>query len=229
VRLKVPSVPLLEDQLEGNKLRAYFVREASRELGRHWEWHAQAISSAYGIFGFYQGVSEIRGQDGSKAIEFPRLLGVQQEAVSPYSSTISGIKSEINADVVEPTLVRSSPSVELIHEMRRICTLTNGTVMRLDNARYFALEKDAIEMLETNGVLVDIDPKVGSPRERAGLYALAGVMEAIDKGIIKKGSRVLAVFTGGARSVSEETGYEPSIMVDTRNVEAILTKALRSL
>jgi threonine synthase len=226
-RLKIPSVPLLEDQLEGNKLRAYFIREAGRELGRSWEWHAQAISSAYGIFGFYQGVSEIREQDGSTEIGFPRLLGIQQEAVSPYSAAISGIKYEVNADVVEPTLVRSSPSAALIQEMHRICSLTNGIVMRLDNARYFALEKDAIEILETNGVLVDIDSKIGSPRERAGIYALTGVMDAIEKGIIRKGSRVLAVFTGGARSADEEGEYEPSLTADTRNVEDILIRALR--
>ena len=197
-RSGVPWLPAMDIQLESNKLRAYFLRDAARELSRDWDWHAQALSSGYGVFGFYQGVAEIEAEGGPAAMRAPRLLGVQQEAVSPYAQAIAGLPAADGSDMVEPTLFRTAPPEAFVGEIRRICTQAGGTVVRVPNVEFFAREPAAIALLESGGIGVEQDPLTASPRERAGLYALAGVMQAADAGTIEPGSRVLVVFTGGA-------------------------------
>lgn len=221
-------LPLLENQLEGNKLRAYFLRDAGRELDREWDWHVQALSSAYGIFGFYRGVAEIQAADGAAAMRTPKLLGVQQEAVAPYVTAVTGLPERTDIEIVEPTLFRKSPPEAFLQEIRKICSETGGTVARLDNHRYFALEDAAINMLESNGIYIDIDPKSGNPRERAGLYSLTGTLDAIERGTIEAGSRVLVVFTGGAPGLESGT-FEPEVMVSEETIDNEISAALTEL
>ncbi|MBB5117718.1 hypothetical protein AF335_04155 [Streptomyces eurocidicus] len=192
----IPVAPTQRDQDEANKMRAYFLRDAARELGRQWDWHVQAISSAFGPFGFYKGVQEIRRTDRA-AMRVPRFLGIQQEAVTPFVQALTGRKGDPDADMVEPTLFRRALTDELVQRMRRLCAASRGTVRHLTNTRYRRLEPHAITMLQEAGVTVARDSD-GQPRERAGLYSLAGTLDAIEQELIRPGERVLAVYTGGS-------------------------------
>src|SRR6185312_12472450 len=99
--------------------------------------------------------------------------------------------------MIEPTLFRRAPTPDLIDALRQLCAASNGTVRSLTNDRYLALEKHTIAAVEAAGVMVTVNGN-GEPRQRAGLYSLAGTYDAIDHGLIRPGHRVLAVYTGGS-------------------------------
>lgn len=232
-RAGIPWLPVMDGQLESNKLRAYFLRDAARELGREWEWHAQALSSGYGVFGFYRGVAEIQAQHGLDEMRPPRLFGVQQEAVSPYARALAGLPATGGGAMVEPTLFRAAPPEAFVREIRRICAQTAGTVLGMTNGEFFACEPAAIALLEAGGVGVEMDPRTGSPRERAGLYALTGVMHAVDHGTIEPGSRVLVVFTGGAPLAKPGAGLSAAsarpVPASEETLEAAISDAVSAL
>jgi threonine synthase len=218
----IPAAPSLSSQYESNKLRAYFLRDAAAELGRHWNWHVQALSSAYGPFGFYRGVSEI--QRSGTPFQTPRFLGIQQEAVAPYAGAIGGLAGDPSAPMIEPTLFRKSLTPPLIAEMQQICTSSGGTVRPLPNSRYWELQPRAIRMLAAAGVSITLDSG-GQPRERAGLYSLAGTLDAIDKDLIRPGEQVLAVHTGGSATAAAGS-FRPSYVAAADNVAAVISAAL---
>lgn len=232
-RAGAPWLPGMDGQLETNKLRAWFLRDAARELGREWEWHAQALSSGYGVFGFYRGVAEIQAAEGLTAMRPPRLLGVQQEAVSPYARALAGLPPATGGVMVEPTLFRAAPPEAFVGEIRTICAQTAGTVLAVPNEDFFAAEPAAIALLEAGGIGVELDPLTASPRERAGLYALTGVMRAADQGIIAPGSRALVVFTGGAPVAGPQVGLSAAaasrVPATEDTLEAAVTGAVRVL
>ena len=63
LRLKLPWFPGIDWQREANKLRAYFVNDCIDQLDCRFDWHAQALSSAYGPLGYYSGIRELRSAD----------------------------------------------------------------------------------------------------------------------------------------------------------------------
>ncbi|HET9257080.1 MAG TPA: pyridoxal-phosphate dependent enzyme [Pseudonocardiaceae bacterium] len=195
-QLEIPTIPSLHCQYEGNKLRAYLLHDAAAASGRRWDWHVQALSSAYGPLGFYRGVSEIQHRNPSITAT-PRFLGIQQEAVSPYVSALTGTPTQTNAPMIEPTLFRKTLTPALMNQMRHMCATSNGTVRLLTNTSYLALEQHTIHMLNTAGIAITLDSD-GQPRERAGLYSLAGACDAIDHGLIPPGDQALIVYTGGS-------------------------------
>jgi threonine synthase len=232
-RVGIPWLPVMDGQLESNKLRAFFLRDAARELGREWEWHAQALSSGYGVFGFYRGVAEIQDRDGLAAMRPPRLLGVQQQAVCPYARALADRPVTDGGAMVEPTLFRAAPPEAFVREIRRICAQTAGTVLGVTNEEFFAREPAAIALLEAGGIGVEIDPCTASPRERAGLYALTGVMHAVDHETIEPGSRVLVVFTGGAPVAGPGVGLSAAsarpVPASEETLEAAIFDAVSAL
>jgi threonine synthase len=192
----VPALPSLADQYEGNKLRAYFLADAEAETGVHWNWHVQALSSAYGPLGFYRGLAEI----GRSQSAWPRFLGIQQQAVHPYvhalgAQTCSADVGEF--DMLEPTLFRRTLSDALIDEVGDLCGITDGRIRMLPNREFLTREKEAVDQLEEVGVHL-CRYADGAVRERAGIYSLLGAFSAIDDGTIPRGDNVLVVHTGGA-------------------------------
>ncbi|MCC3771124.1 pyridoxal-phosphate dependent enzyme [Streptomyces sp. UNOC14_S4] len=222
----VPSVPTPRDQDQANKARAYFLRDAARELGRQWDWHVQAISSAYGPLGFYEGVREIRRTDRA-GLRTPRFLGVQQEAVTPFVRALTGREETPDAAMLEPTLFRRVLTDDLVTRMRALCAESRGTVRHLPNARYLELEPQALAMLLAAGVRVTRDAD-GLPRERAGLYSLAGALDAVGQGVIRPGERVLAVYTGGSAPAPDGT-YHPHWVAREDDAPSVVARALDAL
>ena len=219
----IPAVPSLHDQYEANKLRAYLLADAARELGDRWDWHVQALSSGYGPLGFYRGIAEIQ-RSSAVAAPPPRFLGIQQEAVAPYAGAIAGAAGDGRAPMIEPTLFRRSLTTALVDEMRRVCSETSGTVRCLSNRRYLELEPSAVAMLTAAGLTTTL-AEDGTPRERAGLYSLAGALDAIDHRVIRTGDRVLVVYTGGAGRASASS-FRPARVATPGDAHAVLAEAV---
>ncbi|WP_370417145.1 pyridoxal-phosphate dependent enzyme [Streptomyces sp. QH1-20] len=219
----VPALPTLHDQYEGNKLRAYFLRDAVGRSGQGWDWHAQALSSAYGPLGFYRGLAETCSASPARA-KVPRFLGVQQESVAPYARALSGAgPPEEDVVMLEPTLFRRSVPADLIDRVRQMCVASNGTVRCLPNARYLQWEPRAVAMMGEAGAEITLSVD-GRPQERAGLYSLAGVLEAIEDGTISPGERALAVFTGGSGPVAAT--FLPDHRVTAADARSYVTQLL---
>ncbi|GAA1937893.1 pyridoxal-phosphate dependent enzyme [Kitasatospora viridis] len=203
--LGIPVAPSPADQDEANRLRAHFLRDAGRELGRRWDWHIQALSSGYGPLGYYAGLRELQR---TQPVHVPRFLGVQQEAVTPFVRALGGQPNGTGeVPMLEPTLFRQTLTEDLVRRMRDLCAYSRGTVRALTNSRYLRWEPRAVALLREAGVTVALDPD-GTPRERAGLYALVGTLDAIEQGLIRPGERALIVYTGGAAPVPAGT-YRP--------------------
>ncbi|MEU8975902.1 pyridoxal-phosphate dependent enzyme [Streptomyces monashensis] len=213
----VPALPSLTDQYEGNKLRAHLLCDAAKELGHDWDWHVQALSSAYGPLGFYRGVDELGCGPG------PRLLGVQQEAVAPYAEALGGVGTDPTARILEPTLFRRLLTDDLVREVRRLCANTAGTVRMLSNRRYLDSQWRAVQLLEDAGVHVTLSPD-GEPRERAGLYALCGALAAIEDGLVSRGERILVVHTGGSGPACDL--FDPEHTAAEQDAVALITSLL---
>ncbi|MBD0689131.1 pyridoxal-phosphate dependent enzyme [Streptomyces sp. CBMA123] len=228
--LRLPAAPTLADQGGANKLRAYFLRDAGRELGRRWDWHVQAVSSGYGPLGFYEGLREIRRATG-EAVTVPRFLGVQQEAVTPFVHALGldcgRAAPPAAAEPLEPTLFRRTLTEDLVRRMRELCAESRGTVRALADARYLRLEPRAVALLRGAGVTVALDPD-GAPRERAGLYSLAGTLDAVEQGLIRPGERAMAVFTGGAAPAPAGT-YRPHWHARADEAPEIIARAVAVL
>ncbi|MER7847334.1 pyridoxal-phosphate dependent enzyme [Kitasatospora sp. NPDC096077] len=235
--LHLPAAPTPADQDEANKLRAFLLRDAGRELGRRWDWHVQALSSGYGPIGYYQGLRELRREPGG-AVALPRFLGVQQEAVAPFVHAL-GLDDDRAArapedhgrapepELLEPTLFRRSLTEELVARMRRLCAESRGTVRALANSRYLQLEPRAVTLLRDAGVPVAPGAD-GVPHERAGLYALAGALDAIEQGLIRPGERVLAVYTGGAAPAPPRP-YHPHFRARPEEAAEVVAHAVAEL
>ncbi|MEY9947055.1 pyridoxal-phosphate dependent enzyme [Kitasatospora sp. GAS1066B] len=223
--LGVPVIPAPADQDEANKLRAHVLRDAGHELGRQWDWHVQALSSGYGPLGFYAGLRELQR---TQSVQVPRFLGVQQQAVAPFVKALGGRPGEAGeVPVLEPTLFRQRLTEDLVRRMRALCAYSRGIVRALTNSRYLQLEPRAIALLREAGVAVALDPD-GTPRERAGLYSLAGTLDAIEQGLIRPGERALVVYTGGAAPTPAGT-YQPHWHAHQDEAGEVVARAVAKL
>jgi threonine synthase len=205
--LALPLVPDLDTQIEANKLRAYLLLDHYRHTGEWHQWHAQALSSAFGPLGLFWGIQELRPALGREKLTPPRLYGIQQEAVRPWAQLFQRRHdcrppSDGDAAVVEPTLFRTQPGPDLVHRMGRLMATYGGSVTALSNADYQRLRPKAIALLAEAGLAFGISIREGRPvqAEQAGILALCGVLAGLEKtGVFRRGERVLVAITGGCR------------------------------
>jgi threonine synthase len=208
-RLGLPWLPDLRLQLEANKARAWFIEDCWRDRGWRFDWHVQALSSGYGVFGFYTGVSDLLSQAASTTP--PRLLGVQQESVRPYFNDLNGLDlTESSGEMIEPTLFRTRPSEELLNWMRRVVESSRGTVTMVNYQEYLRYRPLATQILDFFRLPVSrVGPAATAiPTEQAGLMALIGTLKEIDSQTIVPGDAVLVCITGGAGPDRDEV-YMP--------------------
>jgi hypothetical protein len=195
------SVPWLPDyvtQVESNKLRAHFVTECEAQNNIFFQWHAQALSSAYGIFGFYSGIDDLRRNGYSKP--YPHLLGVQQESVCPFYNYLSSARSDqLIPKMIEPTLFRASPTPAMLETMKSIVELSDGRIVMLPNLVYEQYEDIALQIISEFGIRLSKVQLDGDTvfKEKAGIITMAAVLREIDLGLIPKGDNVLVCLTGG--------------------------------
>jgi len=204
--LTLPQIPDLDTQIEANKLRAYLLLDHYRLTGVWHQWHAQALSSAFGPLGLFQGFQELRSSLGREGLAPPRLYGVQQEAVCPWARLFQHChdrdSSGGGAAVIEPTLFRTRPGPDLVRRMDRLMATYGGSITALFNADYQRLRPRAMALLAEAGLSFGISIREGRrpvQAEQAGILALCGVLGGLETGVFRRGERVLVAMTGGCR------------------------------
>ena len=195
-QMQLGMLPAPEHQLNANKLRALYLAE-EYERGRRWyDWTVQSISGGFGPIGFYKGMEELVVNGRWPADEIPSFLGVQQEGNCPLTPNGAATGSA-GVPLIEPTLYATRPSGAA--ELRRMTRHYGGGFVKVGNRSYFDREKQLLDMLAAHGLAVG--RSLFTPEqplvERSGLLALLGALEAVDQGMIPRGSRVLVCFTGG--------------------------------
>jgi len=191
--LSLPWLPAFEHQVESNKIRAHFVQEYSSLKHIHFDYMSQALSSGFGIFGFYRGVCET---EYFRINNSPAFIGIQQSMVPPFYRYIYNSNGyEPDREMIEPTLFRSAPPVSFLEEMKNIVETSDGCIdllypeefdLYLPVAESLFHERE-IEITRIGGKIV----------EKSGLIALIGALKLIDSARIRIGSNVLVSVTGG--------------------------------
>jgi hypothetical protein len=199
LRYGLPWLPELDLQIQGNALRAYFVADWIAAGTHACDWHVQALSSAYGPLGFYEGCRKIQAR-GYADLKMPRFLGVQQQAVQPFAEYLGSSLSLGACELLEPTLFRSAPTPRLLEGVAQICRESRGVISVIPNADYLAREESLLERLRESGldaIWVSDGSSPRRPLERAGLIATLGALNAVRDGTILPGETVLIAVTGG--------------------------------
>lgn len=195
-RMEIPLLPAPEHQLTANKLRALYLADEYARGRPCYDWTVQAISGGFGPIGFYQGMEELVVNDRWPADEIPSLLGVQQQGNCPLVHQQS-MPDSPRMPIIEPTLYATRPSGAA--QLRRIMTHYGGDCVAVSNRSYADREQELLEVLRKHGLPCGRSRFTpGMPLiERSGLLAVLGTLEAIERGIIPPGSRILVCFTGG--------------------------------
>lgn len=226
--LHLPQVPDLETQIEANKLRAYLLLDHHRRTGVWHQWHAQALSSAFGPLGMFHGFQELRSSLDRERLAPPRFYGVQQEAVCPWARLFQHpsdkVPSSGGAAVIEPTLFRTRPGPDLVRHMDRLLATYGGSITALVNAEYRRFRPRAMALLTEVGLTFGMSTREGRPvqAEQAGVLALCGVLAGLEKGVFRRGERVLVAITGGCRpDVLEQAAPDLHIGPGMSDIEII--------
>lgn len=196
---RLPWYPTFAHQLEANKLRAYFLEDWCRHTGVRFDWHVQALSSAYGILGFYRGLEEL-------GASYPALLGVQQRGRAPFHDPP---QVDMSHPMFEPTLFRSDPGDHLRQKLENVRHRSGGNVVIVDDGR---LAREAEQHFRAVGLPLQPSRVVSGLHETAPVLALSGVLQAIRDGRIAAGHSVLVVVTGGV-GVVPEGPFEPNMVL----------------
>ena len=201
-RAEAPWLPDLALQIEGNRLRAFVLHEAMGLSTDYFAWHVQALSSGYGILGYYDVAMDLAGRN---RLGCSRLLGVQQEAVSPYVDAHYCIDpAPTGTALAEPTLFRSQPPPSLIDRISRIVDESGGMLLRLSNSALAERLEQAVGVLDLAGLApqrVELPDGSSVFREMAPVIAVAGVLEALAAGDVGVSERLLVTVTGGSRPI----------------------------
>jgi len=196
-RTGLVTLPKPEHQMGTNKLRALVLADQYRRGRRWYDWTVQSLSGGFGPVGFYGGIEElvVRGEWPVDAV--PALLGVQQEGNCPLVPGHAPADNCTDRPLIEPTLYATRPAGAA--GLRRITRHYGGEFVAVSNRSYLDRETVLLELLRKHGLpcgralFAPGQPLV----ERSGLLALQGAVEAIDRGAIPRGSRVLVCLTGG--------------------------------
>jgi Pyridoxal-phosphate dependent enzyme len=209
--LDLPWLPDFQLQMEANKLRAYYLEDWCRENQFVFDWHVQALSSGFGVLGYYRGLREL------DARHRPALLGVQQPGRAPYAGQIV----DLDHPMMEPTLFRSEPTPALKAEMGGICHDTRGLVMSLTESDYERLKPLALPLFKEVGL--ELRRSVVRPdfHEKAPLLAAIGALHQIQCGRVEVGESVLVVVTGGCGAIPDGEFRAP-FWVDPKSSELTL-------
>lgn len=150
----------------------------------------------------YQGYREMKEMNSE--LKVPQFLGVQQEAVCPFVERLGTLPEgrDPHVPILEPTLFRSNPTPDLVEFVKNILGDFGGDVKAILNTEYASYEATCIAFFQKLGIDLSIQlSEQGQPMllEKAGLIALAGALQNIDRGLIREGETVLVAVTGGSR------------------------------
>lgn len=229
----LPHIPAMEWRFVATGLRALFFFEAIRERQVRFDWISQAICAGYGPIGFYDRVGRLLREGAIARETVPKLLGIQQESCSPMARAwrkghrqlvVEDIAS-VSGDLLDPALYNTNPegSYPLL---RRHLQQYGGELRALRREEYEKHLPLVRRELANSGIHLKTRHLDGREEimEKAGIIALAGTLEAIEEGTIRKGETVLSFFTGGAGDFSGHEGV-PECLIKQ---EDDLTSAVES-
>jgi threonine synthase len=164
--------------------------EAADQVGQPIDWYVQAVSSAMGVYGVFNGAIQLR--DMGRSDRLPRLLCVQQETCAPMATAWREGAEKIGPEhiVARPTgiaaaILRGNPSRVYPH-VRRIVRASHGT--------FAAVSEEAIR--EARRLVEDLE---GISPCFAAAAAVAGVAQLGRRGELPPGDTVLVNLTGRER------------------------------
>lgn len=197
-------VPRVEWRLEAAMFRGFFILEQML-AGNCFDWLAQTISAGFGPIGIYRALMRHRGEFEL----LPRFLGVQQASNCPmyraWLASIGGVATipERDEPLVVSVMYDEKPQTHgTFAALERVLVSSGGSMTTVEASeldKFLSRRFDGrtpLQLLHDNGVLVAM--RNGEVVEKAGLLALAGVVKAIDAGVVAAGSRVLCSLTGAA-------------------------------
>lgn len=197
---RIPWLPDLTLQVISNSLRADIAKHVSDEYKIRFDWMSQALSSGFGVFGFYDGLrrKKISTSEGYS------LIGIQQSAVCPFVKRFAPhliLNPKLTMEMpIEKALFRSTPTEELYILMEKVVIEFGAEFSLITNDLYKNLSPIACELLNNSGIKLTVDAK-GFHHEKSGILSLVGVIDLINNNIVKNGQSVLVAFTGGCGSV----------------------------
>jgi threonine synthase len=203
----MPHIPAAEWRFVATGLRALFLFETALRRKARFDWISQAVCAGYGPIGFYDRAGGLLREGAIGRELVPKFLGVQQEACSPMARAWRSGHATIEAedvaggsdDLLDPALYNTNPegSYPLLH---RHLAEYGGELRTLRRAAYERHVPLVRRELARAGIPLKTRQLKGREEivEKAGLMALAGTLEAIDEGTIRKGETVVSFFTSGA-------------------------------
>jgi len=200
----IPWLPDFNIQIKANSIRADVVDHISKVNNIRFDWVSQALSSGYGVFGFYDGLRRL----GVKPSKGYKLIGVQQTAICPFVKHFSPHLLSNDAqkveEILERTLFRSTPTDNLYHLMSNILTEFGGEFSLVSANLYDKLRPLASKILNDAGIFL-AENSSGEYFEKSGIINFIGVLNLIEKSIISEGESVLISITGGCCSSQENS------------------------
>jgi threonine synthase len=169
--------------------------EAAEQVPRPIDWYVQAVSSAMGVYGVFNGARQLQGLGRDERL--PRLLCVQQETCAPMVRAWDEGLDHIRPEHVVPhpvgiaqAILRGNPARAYPH-VHRIVSQSGGTFVSVDEAAI----RQARRLVEE---LEGISPCF------AAAAAVAGAAKLRRCGRLPADDVVLINLTGGERPRSED-------------------------
>jgi threonine synthase len=220
----IAHVPSLDWRFAASALRAMHIVEQLFMPGRQVDWLAQTICAGFGPVGVYACWSWLirEGLLGPEVV--PPFLGIQQAANAPIVRSWQAGAREItkghpgNGNLqryIEPGLYNTNPGLNysnLLDLMDRF----GGDLVAVEADEYQTCEETVIGWFRDAGLEFTRIPQTGEILERAGILTGVGIMQAIQQDIVKRGSQVLYLLTGGFRRLSSFERLKPDLEVDQR-------------
>lgn len=199
-RLGAQKIPELEWRYAAGMFRG--CRIAEQILGgTRIDWISQTVSAGFGPIGIFRMLSRLDSDLPCR----PKLLAVQQAENSPYFDRITGQpapSTTAQEDLLIPAMYDRAPFTYGAYEDFAPLIRSGGEILTVGKNEFAGFlsrrfgEVDIIELL--NGAGTQIRVEDGAICDPTGLVGLAGVIKAVDRGVIRPGETVLHALTSGA-------------------------------
>ena len=176
-----------------NGLKLAFL-EATEQVPRPIDWYVQAVSSAMGVYGTFQGAKELLAL--GRIAQLPRLLCVQQESCAPMARAFLEGSAIIRPEHIVPRPSGIAQAI-LRGDPTRVYPYVRGIVLESDGTFAIVNEQEIREARRMVEELEGISPCYSASA------ALAGLVRQVRQGTLPRNATVLVNLTGSDRSFSQ--------------------------
>ena len=218
----IAHVPALHWRFAASAVRAMHIAEKLFVPDTQVDWLAQAICAGFGPVGVYGCWSGLIYKGVLEHECVPRFLGIQQAANAPIvqawqagerEMTKQPMDTDNQGAYIEPGLYNTNPSVNYSN-LTGLMDRFGGDLLAVDGGDYQTYEKTVISWFRNAGLEFTRMPQTGEILERAGILTGVGIIKAIEQEVVKQGSRVLYLLTGGFRRLSSFERLKPDLEVN---------------